>query len=138
MESLPENATFAEIREKIDTHEHFVLLSHVRPDGDAIGSQLGLAHSLLELGKKVTMLAEDGVPGSLAFLPGSDMIETPEEGRVVEADVVFALDTATQPRLGERVNAAVLSMPTFANTSTIDRWLTKSDTLPCWQYRSGW
>ena len=61
-----ENASFATIREQIDAHDRFVLLSHVRPDGDAIGSQLGLAHGLLEMGKEVTLLTEDGVPSSLA------------------------------------------------------------------------
>ena len=110
-----ENATFATIREQIDAHDRFVLLSHVRPDGDAIGSQLGLAHGLLEMGKQVTLLTEDGVPSSLAFLPGTDLIETPNGDTKIEAEVVFALDTATKPRLGEKVNAAVADIPLWIN-----------------------
>lgn len=114
MSAPPENDSFAKIREQIDAHDHFVLLSHVRPDGDAIGSQLGLAHGLLELGKKVTILNEDGVPSSLAFLPGTELVHQPGDTKV-EADVVFALDTATKPRLGERVNAVVADVPLWIN-----------------------
>lgn len=115
MSAQPENTSFSKIREAIDAHEHFALLSHVRPDGDAIGSQLGLAHSLLEIGKKVTLLTEDGVPGSLDFLEGADFFRTPGEGDKVDAEVVFALDTATQYRLGDRVNAAVAEVPLWIN-----------------------
>lgn len=117
MHTILENASFATIREEIDAHEHFVLLSHVRPDGDAIGSQLGLAHGLQDLGKKVTLLTEEGVPPSLAFLPGAGMIQTPGKGdqAKIDAEVVFALDTATKPRLGERVNAAVVDVPLWIN-----------------------
>jgi bifunctional oligoribonuclease and PAP phosphatase NrnA len=46
-----------------------VLLSHVRPDGDAIGSQLALGFALLAMGKSVRMINEDGLPENLAFLP---------------------------------------------------------------------
>ena len=114
MTSNAQNDSFALIREQIDSHDRFVLLSHVRPDGDAIGSQLGLAHGLRELGKEVTLLTEDGVPGSLQFLPGADLIQTPD-GSEISADVVFALDTATKPRLGDRVNAAVAGVPLWIN-----------------------
>lgn len=110
-----ENASFATIREQIDAHDRFVLLSHVRPDGDAIGSQLGLAHGLLEMGKEVTLLTEDGVPSSLAFLPGTDLINTPDGYTEVDAEVVFALDTATKPRLGEKVNAVVAGISKWIN-----------------------
>ncbi len=114
MTDFPENDSFTKIRETVDGHEHFVVLGHVRPDGDAIGSQLGLAHGLRGLGKRVTLLAEDGVPGSLKFLPGTDWIEEPGDTSI-DADVVFALDTATQARLGERVNAAVAEVPLWIN-----------------------
>lgn len=110
-----ENASFAQIREQIDQHDRFVLLSHVRPDGDAIGSQLGLAHGLIELGKQVTLLTEDTVPNSLAFLPGTDLIKTPDGFTEVDAEVVIALDTATQVRLGDKVNAAVAAVPKWIN-----------------------
>lgn len=97
---------FAEIGRWIEEYDSFVLLSHVRPDGDAIGSQIALGFALEAAGKSVRMINEDGLPENLRFLKGSERIETPPaEG--ITTDVVIALDTATQPRLGERSLAAV-------------------------------
>lgn len=95
----PQDATFERIGEVLRSHQTFVLLSHVRPDGDAIGSQLALGFSLLALGKSVRLINEDGLPENLAFLPGSGRIELPPAAPV-EAEVAIALDTATKPRLG--------------------------------------
>jgi bifunctional oligoribonuclease and PAP phosphatase NrnA len=55
---------------------HIVLACHVNPDGDAIGSMVGLALGLEALGKKVTVLSQDGVPDNLRFLPGSERVQT--------------------------------------------------------------
>jgi bifunctional oligoribonuclease and PAP phosphatase NrnA len=85
----------------------FVLLSHVRPDGDAIGSQLGLAHALAAAGAEVHVLNEDGLPDSLAFLPGSRLVQTPAAARLPGAVTAIALDTATRERLGAGCLAAL-------------------------------
>ena len=95
----PEDATFERIGEVLRSRQSFVLLSHVRPDGDAIGSQLALGFSLLAMGKAVRMINEDGLPENLAFLAGSERIESPPADPVA-TEVVIALDTATKPRLG--------------------------------------
>jgi phosphoesterase RecJ-like protein len=100
MSESPQNASFEQIGDVFRRHQSFVLISHVRPDGDAIGSQLGLGFSLLAAGKSVRMFNEDGLPDNLAFLRGSDRIERPP-AEPVDAEVVIALDTATRPRLGE-------------------------------------
>lgn len=97
---------FAELAEIVARNESFLLLSHVRPDGDAIGSVLALGFSLMSLGKKVFMVNEDGVPDSLVFLNGSEKVTTPPE-EPLDIDVAIALDTATKPRLGDKsLNAA--------------------------------
>lgn len=96
-----QNASFQQIGDVLQRHQSFVLLSHVRPDGDAIGSQIALGFSLMAAGKSVRLFNEDGLPDSLTFLPGSDRIEVPPADPV-DAEVVIALDTATRPRLGER------------------------------------
>jgi bifunctional oligoribonuclease and PAP phosphatase NrnA len=98
--TLPNNATPGEIGTILRSRQSFVLLSHVRPDGDAIGSQLALGFSLLAMGKSVRLINEDGLPENLAFLPGSERIETPP-AEPLEVEVAIALDTATKPRLGE-------------------------------------
>jgi phosphoesterase RecJ-like protein len=113
MSESPANATPEQIASVLRGYRSFALLSHVRPDGDAIGSLLGLGCSLLAAGKSVRMFNEDGVPENLTFLAGAGRIEGPPDG-AVDAEVVIALDTATRPRLGERCLAAV---------SHIGRWL---------------
>lgn len=95
-----DNATVDQIGEILRSHQSFVLLSHVRPDGDAIGSQLALGFSLMAMGKSVRLVNEDGLPENLAFLPGSDRIETPP-AEPLDVEVAIALDTATKPRLGD-------------------------------------
>ena len=97
----PALATIEQIGDVLQSRQSFVLLSHVRPDGDAIGSQLALGFALLSLGKSVRFLNDDGLPESLAFLPGSERIELPPD-EPLDVEVAIALDTSTQPRLGER------------------------------------
>lgn len=95
------NASLETIGEVLKSHQSFLLLSHIRPDADAIGSQIALGESLKALGKSVRMVNEDGLPENLEFLPGSDQIESPPADPI-EVEVVIALDTAAKPRLGER------------------------------------
>ena len=54
---------------------------HIRPDGDCIGSQLGLALALQEQGKKVVCWNEDHVPQKLAFLDANRMFQSPSPGQ---------------------------------------------------------
>ena len=58
----------------IRTRQRFVLSSHARPDGDAIGSQLAMALALDHLGKQVTLVNRDPVPGPLQPFPGTERI----------------------------------------------------------------
>jgi phosphoesterase RecJ-like protein len=91
--------TLAEIGSVLRAQQRFAVLSHVRPDGDALGSQLALALSLQQLGKDVTVWNEDGLLEKYNFLPGGDrLIQPPSEPQ--DFDVAVALDTATQDRLG--------------------------------------
>ena len=92
-------STFAEIGGVLRAHQTFAVLSHVRPDGDALGSQLGLALSLSKLGKTVMVRNEDGLLEKYSFLPGGEFLQTPL-GEPQDFDVAIALDTATQSRLG--------------------------------------
>ncbi len=81
-------------------NQSFALMSHMRPDGDAVGSQLGLGLALEAMGKKVFYWNVDGLPESLAFLPESEKIMMPP-AEAPEIDVAIALDTATKVRLGD-------------------------------------
>lgn len=96
----PASSSFAEIGEVLRNHQSFVLMSHVRPDGDAIGSQLALGFSLMAMGKTVWMINEDGLPENMAFLAGSEKVTLPP-AEPLDVEVAVALDTATKPRLGD-------------------------------------
>jgi len=98
---MPNNATFSEIGKAIADHNSFAVVSHVRPDGDAIGSVLALGHALEQLGKSVRYLNNDGCPKSLEFLPGSEKVEISGEVGVLDVEVAITLDTAAHVRTGE-------------------------------------
>ncbi len=100
------NASFAEIAAALREHESFVVLSHVRPDGDALGSQIAMGLALQKLGKKVKVWNEEGLLEKFSFLPGGELVSLPPN-KPEDFDVVLALDTATRQRLGDNVLAAV-------------------------------
>jgi phosphoesterase RecJ-like protein len=65
-----------------------VITSHIRPDGDAIGSSLGMMHVLESMGKQATVVFTDPIPPNFHFLPGVDRIST----RFPSADAVIFLE----------------------------------------------
>lgn len=75
-----------------------LILTHVDPDGDAIGSMLGLGLALEKLGKKVVMACQDPVPKRFLYLPGSQRIVPYPYGSF---DVVVSLDVNDIKRLGK-------------------------------------
>jgi bifunctional oligoribonuclease and PAP phosphatase NrnA len=108
--------SFRRIAELMRASKSVVVLSHVNPDGDAIGSTAALYLALRKLGKQVLALNEDGVPETLRFLPGSDQIKRPDEVvGPIEADLVIAVDCATKERLGAKCLALVANAPTLLN-----------------------
>src|SRR5438874_10940526 len=90
---------FEEIGQILRDHQRFAVLGHVRPDGDALGSQLALALSLQQLGKEVRVWNEDGMLEKYSFLPRAELLTKPPSTPEV-VDVAVALDTAIQNRLG--------------------------------------
>lgn len=70
MNKILNRGAVEQFKELIDSSSHIVLTCHVRPDGDAVGSTLGLMHLLAGLGKDVHVVLPDQAPKSLAFLPG--------------------------------------------------------------------
>jgi phosphoesterase RecJ-like protein len=83
----------------IDNRSEFLILSHLDPDADAIGSCLALAWALRGMGRVAEVVTEDPLPESLRFLPGADTVRRPAEvGRVFEA--AFVLDCSDLDRVG--------------------------------------
>ncbi len=75
------------------------VVGHVRPDGDCIGSQLGLALALQNQDKKVVCWNQDPLPAKLAFLDTHKIYQPPRAGR--KFDCVIATDCASFERLGQ-------------------------------------
>jgi len=98
------NSKFEEIGRILREHQRFAILGHVRPDGDALGSQLALALSLQQLGKEVRVWNEDGMLEKYSFLPRAELLTKPPSTPEV-VDVAVALDTAIQKRLGTALPA---------------------------------
>ena len=97
-------STFEEVGRAFREHQRFAILSHVRPDGDALGSQLALALSLKQLGKDVRVWNEDGMLEKYSFLARAQLLTKPPSGPE-DVDVAIALDTAIQNRLGTAFQA---------------------------------
>ena len=97
-------AIFDEIGKAFREHQQFVVLGHVRPDGDALGSQLALGLSLQRLGKNVRIWNEEGMLEKYSFLPRAELLTKPP-ATAEHVDVVVALDTAIQNRLGNTLSA---------------------------------
>lgn len=84
--------------EIIGENDFFVLTCHAGPDGDALGSTLGMAHYLKALGKETAVIVPDAFPDFLAWLPESQEIvrfdKYPEKAKlmIATADVIVAMD----------------------------------------------
>lgn len=99
--------------ETIDTllrAKKIVLTAHVNPDGDAIGSTLGLMHFLHNLGKETLVLIDDDIPATFKVLPGYECLQRPEEGKKIAADLLVALDVSLD-RIG--IVGDVVAAPTL-------------------------
>lgn len=105
-----------------------LLLAHVTPDADALGSALGLGLALQSLGKKVQVsVGEENfeIPSSLSFLPGAQLVRAPEV--LEKTDLVISCDVSSAARLGtalEILQAAEVSIaidhhPSFTGFGTI-------------------
>jgi phosphoesterase RecJ-like protein len=112
----------------ISDSKSVLLLAHVTPDADALGSALGLGLALQGMGKEVQVtVGEAGftTPESLSFLPGTELIRSPED--LSPADLVISCDVSSDARLGSAkaiLEAAPASIaidhhPSFTGFGTI-------------------
>ena len=77
--------------------DRILIISHIRPDGDAVGSTLGLGLILEEMGKEVSLVLEDGVPKVFNHLTGTDRIIREVVGVF---DLVIVVDSSDIERIG--------------------------------------
>ncbi len=90
--------------EQVSHYESFVLVSHIRPDCDALGSELGMAEVLRSVGKKVRIINAHRTPPALQFLDPASNIEVlgdNVEAEDISADCIMVLDTSAWAQLGD-------------------------------------
>jgi len=92
------NEIIGAIKERLEKAKNIVIASHVRPDGDAIGSLLGLGLALKSADKSVQMVLADGVPASFRYLEGSELVVNKPTG---EHDTFITVDSAEYKRVGK-------------------------------------
>jgi bifunctional oligoribonuclease and PAP phosphatase NrnA len=103
----------------LERHRRFVLTTHVNPDGDAIGSEMGLARFLRSRGAEVRIVNQDATPDTLRFLESDELrVEVYDEGRHAaafqEAERLVLLDNSAPDRFGRvQPRLADLAAKTF-------------------------
>ena len=75
MTTTTAETTAAHVAAEILRRQRFVVASHARPDGDAVGSSMAMALALQQLGKQVRVVSRDRVPPQMEVFPGVDSIE---------------------------------------------------------------
>jgi phosphoesterase RecJ-like protein len=90
-----------EIRTILAGSSRVLIVTHIRPDGDAVGSMLALGLALGNSGKTVQMVDDDGAPAAFRHLPGADLIRSKAEGSF---DLVIAVDCSDLERTGRSLD----------------------------------
>lgn len=83
-----------------------LVIGHIAPDGDSIGSLLGLGWAMKEMGKWPTLACADPVPESLRFLPGAGEVVSVRRG---DEDLIVSLDSSDLQRLGSLYDEALFA-----------------------------
>ncbi|MBT8272373.1 MAG: bifunctional oligoribonuclease/PAP phosphatase NrnA [Bacteroidia bacterium] len=97
----------SEIKQLLSSSKKIVIVPHKNPDGDAMGSSLGLYHYLINLGHTVTVITPNDYPNFLKWLPGDESVMIFEgnlsysKKRIDEADLIFTLDFNDLSRTGD-------------------------------------
>lgn len=101
------------VKKVIEKKDRFVIVAHISPDGDAIGSSEGLFHFLGELKKEVTVVFHDSISDNLRWIPGVKQAliyeESPEASReaIADAEVIFCVDFNASKRMGKLADAVI-------------------------------
>jgi phosphoesterase RecJ-like protein len=87
--------------EQLAAARRVLLLTHINPDGDAIGSLLGAAHAIRDSGREPICLLASPAPSYCANLPGAEWLRVYRRGEALPAaDLTWMVDTASPQRVG--------------------------------------
>src|SRR5690242_21851931 len=101
----------AEFREYMSVSRSVVILTHFKPDADALGSSLGLAGFLKKKGHLVTVISPSDYPDFLSWMPGADQVIALSKKSTgplakatdafTQADLIFCLDFSSLSRIND-------------------------------------
>ncbi len=91
---------FEELKQLIDNHQKFLVVSHVDPDGDSIGSLMAVTTYLKDCGKDVFPVIADPIPGKYHFLKGILDVKNNHDYEKLEIDIVIILECPNYNRIG--------------------------------------
>lgn len=97
---MSKNCSLAETGELLKAANKLVIVSHVSPDGDTLGSSLALMHALRGLGKEVIMSVDDDISTVYSFLPGIMEYRRFGADETIEADLLVIIDASSADRAG--------------------------------------
>ncbi len=110
---MTKNCSLAETGELLKAAKKLVIISHVSPDGDTLGSSLALMHALRMLGKEVIMNVDDDISTVYSFLPGIAEYRRFAPGESVDADLLVIVDASSADRAGNAID--VVKSPAVLN-----------------------
>jgi len=101
------------VNKAIDNVDKIVIVAHIGPDGDAIGSSLALWHYLMTIDKEPVVIVPNPFPAFLAWMPGSECILDYDNSKekadelIAAAELIFTLDFNTASRMGKMADAVL-------------------------------
>lgn len=91
------------IKEYIDGSINVLILPHIHPDGDTLGSALALKVALINMGKNAHIVINDEIANNLRFVACNNIMSTDEYDKLgIETDLVISVDASDAGRLGNR------------------------------------
>jgi len=101
------------VNKAIDNVDKIVIVAHIGPDGDAIGSSLALWHYLMTIDKEPVVIVPNPFPSFLSWMPGAECILDYENSKeksdelIADAELIFTLDFNTASRMGKMADAVL-------------------------------
>jgi phosphoesterase RecJ-like protein len=95
---MSSSVDFVAATDALQSAQKTLIVTHVSPDGDAIGTLLGLTNALRQMSRRVTCAVDGGVPGFLEFVPGASTVQS--ELKSGEWDLMISVDASDEERTG--------------------------------------
>ena len=124
-----DKALTQKIIDRLAASKNPAILAHIRPDGDAFGSLLGLGHTLKERGQNPSLYVESGMISMYQFLPGANLVQDLPAKLPNETDCVIALDTSSS-LTDDAMTLLMAEVTGIARRSRAEIWLILFDDHP--------